>query len=126
MTSQRDKLLEGAALLRIDLTDDQILSRLPRLPAGVTVTLTCGDVTLVERSAASLRRRGYIIAGHSPAARAARSAAFVLVPIGVRQSAQEWWQQVRGIATRIFDLRMGPVRVVLADEIDIHLARLSA
>jgi hypothetical protein len=45
----------------------------------------------------------------------------VLVPRTLRDAEPLWWDAVRSSAERIFDLRLGPVRFVLAAELELHL-----
>lgn len=113
--------LDGAALVRLPARNRAWPATLPRVPGGRVLTVTVGHPDLVPVAADELLAHGYRIAGVADADRAVGHVVDVLVPASVREHAPDWWQGVRSLADRVFDLRMGPVRLVLARELDLHL-----
>lgn len=121
--SAQTALLEGAALVRIDARQPGWWRQLPELPAGTSVTMSgdghFGDLPgdLVQ----NLSRRGYRVVGSlndmPPIMRVD-----VLVPAKVRSAHRHWWRSISAEADRVFDLRMGPVLMVLSDVLAMHLA----
>ncbi len=126
-TIDRDALLDGAALVRLHTRGvAQLLDELPRYHAKHPVTLSVDGFDLDHQTAASLTAHGYTVAGRCPHLRRdVRASVDLLVTRDARAAAPHWWSQVRGQATKIYDLRMGPVRVVLDNELNLHLSALA-
>jgi hypothetical protein len=116
---------DGSVLVRVPADGPQWAGRLPTVPTRTVLTVTVNDVALVPVPVDDLIAGGYRIVGVADADRALGRCVDVLVPGPLRTAHPEWWDQLRGMASRIFDLRMGPVRAVLGDEIDQHLAASS-
>jgi hypothetical protein len=112
---------EGAVLVRLAALDRTWATALPRVPDGRVLTVTVGHPDLVPVPADDLTAAGYRIAGVASARRPVGSTIDVLVPHDLRVRHPGWWRALAQHAIRIFDLRMGPVRVVLAAELELHL-----
>jgi hypothetical protein len=113
--------LDGAALVRLPARSRAWPATLPRVPAGRVLTVTVGHPDLVPVPADDLQAQGYRIVGVADDSATIGHVVDVLVPAAVREHAPDWWAGLRALAERVFDLRMGPVRMVLARELDQHL-----
>lgn len=114
-------LRAGAVLVRLP-ADHRWAEVLPAAPGPVTVTV--GHPDLLGDDAAALERaldpRGYRIVGVASAARPIGAVVDLLVPRELRESHPAWWAALGRDAERIFDLDLGPVRLVLAAELALH------
>lgn len=111
----------GSVLVRILAVDEHGPAvPLPPVPHGDIVTITFGgshdDVMPLPLPP------GYRFAGTVAAAPA--GALDLLVPPRLR-ARTTWWRQIVDIADHVFDLRMGPVRRVLDDEVALHERELA-
>lgn len=113
--------LDGAALVRLPARSRAWPATLPRVPNGRVLTVTVGHPDLLPVATDDLRELGYRIVGSADASRPVGHVVDVLVPASLREHAPDWWSGMRALAERVFDLRMGPVRMVLEREIDQHL-----
>lgn len=113
-----------ALLVRVSAEEADWAVRLPPVPARASsVTVTVGDDAVLRRSSAALAAAGYRIAGSHPAAQLpdGSAAADLLVPDTLRTLFPGWWERLHGRATRIYDLRHGPVLALLGPVIHQHL-----
>lgn len=108
-------------LLRLPAHDRTWAAGLPPVPDGHVLTVTVGHPDLVPVPADDLVGSGYRIAGVASARRPVGYTVDVLVPRDPRDRHPDWWRALAAPALRIFDLRMGPVRTVLAAELELHL-----
>jgi hypothetical protein len=113
---------EGAVLVRVPAEGTEWAARLPVVPTDTVLTVTVNDASLVPVPVDDLIAGGYRIVGVAGRDRGPVRCVDVLVPAGLREQEPVWWEALRGMAARVFDLRMGPVLAVLADELDRHLA----
>lgn len=111
------------------VTDDDVLVRLPAsghgwpgtlppVPGGHLLTLSLGHPSLLPAARGALPG-GYRIVGVATA-RPIGHTIDVYVPAMVRDDHPDWWRSLVARAERVFDLRFGPVRRVLAAEIALH------
>jgi hypothetical protein len=114
-------LTEGAVLVRLAARDRSWAASLPPVPEDRVLTVTVGHPDLVPVPADDLVGAGYRIAGVASARRPVGFTIDVLVPRDLRCGHPAWWRALARQSLRIFDLRMGPVRVVLAAELELHL-----
>ncbi|MEX2550014.1 MAG: hypothetical protein WD638_07295 [Nitriliruptoraceae bacterium] len=111
---------EGAVLLRLPAEDRTWAETLPRVPGGVTVTVTLGHPDLVPADPTRLWAAGYQVVGVASEERPIGAVVDVLVPAELRASEPDWWQHMLSLARRAFDLRLGPVLSVLEAELAMH------
>jgi len=112
---------DGAVIVRLRAPDRTWISELPVVPGSRTLTVTVGRADLLPVPVEELMSRGYRLVGVAAEHRPIGPTVDVLVPADLRESEPQWWQQLEPLSERVFDLRMGPVRMVLAAEIDVHV-----
>jgi hypothetical protein len=112
---------DGAVIVRLRASDRSWIRELPVVPGSRTLTVTVGRADLLPVPVEELLARGYRLVGVAAEHRPIGPTVDVLVPAGLRESAPDWWAQLQPLAERVFDLRMGPVRAVLAAEIELHV-----
>lgn len=112
----------GDVLVRVRATGNGWARSLPPVPTGVVLTVSVGSPDLLPTPADDLVAGGYRIVGVAAAPRQVAGVIDVLVPATLRQAHPDWWARFAPLALRVFDLRLGPVREVLAPELDLHLA----
>lgn len=96
---------------------------LPSLPDDATASVTVSHDRLAEIPTATLRRCGYRIAGVSPVPDPdAGEVVDVLATAALRRAHPSWFRSLVDVATRVFDLRFGPVRRLLAPTLRAHAA----
>ena len=115
-----------AVLLRLPATDQGWPLALPPVPAGLEVTVTVGHPDLLPTDIEDARARGYRIVGAASDQRPIGSKVDVLVTGAQRAAAPAWWTELLARSERAFDLRLGPVQLVLRSELDLHARALSA
>ncbi len=121
MTATQTLPTDGAVIVRLRAPDRTWISELPVVPGSRTLTVTVGRADLLPVPVEELMSRGYRLVGVAAEHRPIGPTVDVLVPADLRESEPQWWQQLKPLSERVFDLRMGPVRTVLAAEIDVHV-----
>ena len=121
MTATQTLPTDGAVIVRLRAPDRTWISELPVVPGSRTLTVTVGRADLLPVPVEELMSRGYRLVGVAAEHRPIGPTVDVLVPADLRESEPQWWQQLEPLSERVFDLRMGPVRMVLAAEIDVHV-----
>ena len=121
MTATQTIPTDGAVIVRLRAPDRTWISELPVVPGSRTLTVTVGRADLLPVPVEELMSRGYRLVGVAAEHRPIGPTVDVLVPADLRESEPQWWQQLEPLSERVFDLRMGPVRMVLAAEIDVHV-----
>lgn len=111
---------DGTVIVRLRAEDQGWIHQLP-VVRGRSLTVTVGRADLLPVPAEELLARGYRLVGVAAEHRPIGPAVDVMVPASLREEQPGWWAQLEPLAERVFDLRMGPVRQVLAAEIDVHL-----
>lgn len=108
-----------AVLVRLAATDRRWVASLPAVPGDRALTVSVGRPGLLPVPADDLATRGYRVVGV-----ATRVGPYVdvLVPLSLQASEPTWWESLIRRAERVFDLRLGPVRLVLAEELELHAA----
>lgn len=117
---------DGSVLVRVTALDRTWPRRLPPVPERAVLTVTVGHPDLLPVAVDDLVSGGYRIAGVASERRPVGRNVDVLVPPTLREHHPEWWAALTADAERVFDLRLGPVLMVLAAEIDLHLRALAA
>jgi hypothetical protein len=117
-------LTEGAVLVRLPARDRTWPRSLPPVPEGRTLTVTVGHAGLLPRHVDALTGAGYRLVGVASERSPVAATIDVLVPRDLREDHHVWWRSFARDALRIFDLRMGPVRAVLAADLELHLRAL--
>lgn len=112
---------DGAVIVRLRAPDRSWISQLPVVPGELTLTVTVGRSDLLPVPVDELVGRGYRLVGVAAEHRPIGPTVDILVPIRLREQRPDWWGQLAPLAERVFDLRMGPVRQLLAAEIDLHV-----
>jgi hypothetical protein len=117
-------LTEGAVLVRLPARDRTWPRALPPVPEGRTLTVTVVHAGLLPRHVDALTGAGYRLVGVASERSPVAATIDVLVPRDLREDHHVWWRSFARDALRIFDLRMGPVRAVLAADLELHLRAL--
>ncbi len=110
-------------LVRLPVSDRHWPDTLPPVPGGEVLTITVGHPALLPAGEQALIAAGYRIVGvHSSRRAAAGTGASidVLVPGTLRRAHGRWWRQLAASAERIFDLRLGPVQLLLGPQLARH------
>lgn len=118
----------GALLVRLPASGPGWITSVPALPrdAGAVVTATVSHPSLAQVPTDELVARGYRIAGIVPVPLdLAGDAVDLLVPAGLRERHPGWWAELAGRAVRVYDLDLGPVRVLLTASLAAHLDRVA-
>lgn len=96
---------------------------LPPVPGDAPVTVTVSDRRLVaDEDDAPPDRGGYRVTGVVSVLRPEGSGDVVdlLVTPELREQHPDWWAELAERASRIFDLRFGPVRKLLGPALRLH------
>jgi hypothetical protein len=110
----RPRPSDGSVVVRVDAGPPGWERALPPVPDGrVAVTVGEPDLADVEHELAA---RGYDLVGVVPGLRGGRHAD-LLVPAELRADEPRWFSALLLPATRVFDLRFGPVGAVLRAEL---------
>lgn len=121
MTTMTPTPVDGAVIVRLRAPDRTWIAELPPVPGDRTLTVTVGRSDLLPVPVDELIGRGYRLVGVAAEHRPIGPTVDVFVPIALREERPDWWAHLAPLAERVFDLRMGPVRLLLAAEIDLHL-----
>jgi hypothetical protein len=113
---------DGSVLVRVRASGPGWIDRLPAVPADRVLTVTVGHPSLLPVTVDDLVAAGYRIVGTPDPERSFGTCVDVFVPASLREEHPVWWRRLADVADRVFDLRMGPVRAVLGEEIELHLA----
>jgi hypothetical protein len=115
-----------AVLLRLPVEGRDWPTTLPAVPEGGQVTVTLGHPELVPADPGPARARGYHVVGAASEHRPLGSVADLLITADLRDAAPAWWEALLGRASRVFDLRLGPVQQVLSAELALHVDALES
>lgn len=121
MTTMTPIPTDGAVIVRVRAPDRSWISQLPVVPGDRTLTVTVGRSDLLPVAVDELVGRGYRLVGVAAEHRPIGPTVDILVPIPLRDERPDWWARLAPLAERVFDLRMGPVRQLLAAEIELHV-----
>ena len=111
---------QGAVLVRLPVGSGDWAAALPPVPAGWRLTVSLGHPDLLPIPGDELRARGYEVVGVATARAPVGRSVDVLVPGALRSAEPHWWEQLGRGATRVFDLRMGPVLALLRSQLALH------
>ena len=114
---------DGPVLVRIDASTEGWVRGLPGVPDGRRVGVTVSS-ELLRGCADELAERGYDLVAVVPG-RTGGTHADLLVTAAARDDAARWFSALLLVATRVFDLRFGPVQAVLHAELAAHLPDLT-
>ncbi len=132
-TLQTARLFDDALLVRIVGHRQDPAELLPQAPPATMPSVvlahpgTAADMEAWARSGpvAAISRRGYRLAEVTATEASSAVRLDVLVTADSRRHAPEWWDELQDRATRIFDLRFGPVRHVFQGQLDRHALALA-
>lgn len=122
MALERAQLPEDAKLVRVSALGTDWVKRIPPVPGGSTITVSCGDAALAAAPADDLVAHGLRIAGVLTRGPIGGGFVDLLVPGALIRAHPSWWRELRNVAERTFSLAHGPVQVVFADVLAIHAA----
>lgn len=111
----------GAALVRVLATDGTWIHRLPDVPGDHIVTVSIGARAHRDVADLDLLRSGYRIVGPHPSSRLPE-AVELLVPAELMAPHPAWWRSLLEVADQAFDLRLGPVQMIMGNHLTPHLA----
>lgn len=110
----------GSALVRVLAEDARWIDKLPPVPAGHVVTVAVGSTAHRDVTDDALVATGYRIVGRQPAT-SLPTAIELLVPGALMADEPAWWSRLLGVADQAFDLRLGPVQMVMGNHLPVHL-----
>ncbi len=111
----------GSALVRVRADDAGWIRRLPPVPGDHVVTVAVGRAEHTHVTDAELSDSGYRIVGPQPST-SLPSAVELLVPGALMADEPAWWSSVLGVADQAFDLRLGPVQLVMGNHLPVHFS----
>jgi hypothetical protein len=95
------------------------VERLPPAPSTRSVTVSFDDLELAARDRTAVDDLGYTVVG-TGAVRHTHDVAHLLVPLSAVEDHPRWWRAVLDLATRVYDLRFGPVQLALSEVLRAH------
>jgi len=110
---------EVSLCVEVAVSDGAWVERLPPAPVTGPVTLSFDDLELAARDRTAVTDLGYVVVG-TAGVRLADDVAHLLVSQDVVERHARWWQALLDVASRVYDLRFGPVQMVLADVLRLH------
>ena len=110
---------ELSLCVEICVEDATWVEDLPPAPSSGRVSVSFDDAGLAARDRAAVEELGYPCVGVA-ATRNAHQVAHVLVSQATVTAHTRWWRAVLDAAERVYDLRFGPVQVLLRDVIALH------
>lgn len=99
------------------------VERLPPAPGGPDappVTLSFDDHELAARDRTAVTDLGYQLVGTAKVGHVS-DVVHLLVALTAVDGHQRWWRALVDLATRVYDLRFGPVKLALRDVLTVHL-----
>ena len=105
--------------MRIAARDRTWPDALPVTPKGVQLTVTLGHPKLSPIDDVA-QDRGYHVVGVAAGHRPIGACVDIWVPQAVMSHHGTFVAKFRPVAERVFDLRLGPVRFALAQELALH------
>lgn len=110
----------GSALVRVHADGPEWIDRLPPVPAGHVVTVSLGSRAQASVTDDALAATGYRIVGPQPST-SLPTAVELLVTGELMAIDPAWWSRLLGVADQAFDLRLGPVQLVMGNHLPVHL-----
>lgn len=110
---------EVSLCVEVAIGDGSWVERLPPAPASSPVSLSFDDVELAARDRTAVTDLGYVVVG-TAGVRHASDVAHLLVPQDMVERHTRWWRAMLDLATRVYDLRFGPVQFRLAPVLRVH------
>lgn len=110
----------GSALVRVLADDASWIDRLPPVPAGHVVTVAVGSQAHRAVTDDALAATGYRIVGPQPST-SLPDAVELLVSGALMAAETGWWSRLLAVADQAFDLRLGPVQMVMGNHLPVHL-----
>lgn len=115
-----------ATVLRLPVGDADWTRVLPRVPTGVSLTISAPTPEVAETIAegiADLRAGGYLFIGHIPVGLSSPVRVVDLVVPGyLIEDEPAWWAELSGLAVAVLPLLFGPVQRRLAGLAAAHRA----
>lgn len=112
---------QPGALLRVSVREGWE-KRLPRVPAGLTVTVSLSSDAANAAHGAALRFLGYRVVDPSGIGVAGADVADFVVPALAATEHRAWWRALGDRADRTYPLAFGPVLLLLGPALRPHRA----
>jgi hypothetical protein len=106
--------------VEVAIEDRSWIERLPPAPATHPVTVSFDDVELAARDRTAVTDLGYGVVGIAGVGHVT-DVAHLLVPLRAVERHPRWWRTMLDLASRVYDLRFGPVQMALGDVLALHL-----
>jgi hypothetical protein len=106
--------------VEVAIEDRSWIERLPPAPATYPVTVSFDDVELAARDRTAVTDLGYAVVGTAGVGHVT-DVAHLLVPLRAVERHPRWWRTMLDLASRVYDLRFGPVQMALGDVLALHL-----
>lgn len=110
---------EVSLCVEVAVDDGSWLERLPPAPGSRPVSVSFDDVELAARDRTAVTDLGYVVVG-TARVRHADDVAHLLVAQEIVERHTRWWRALLDLATRVYDLRFGPVQAALGDVMRLH------
>lgn len=110
---------EVSLCVEVAVDDGSWVERLPPAPGSGPVSVSFDDVELAARDRTAVTDLGYVVVG-TAGVRHADEVAHLLVSQAVVERHMRWWRALLELATRVYDLRFGPVQFALAEVLRLH------
>ena len=110
---------EARLCVEIAVDDGSWVERLPPAPASGAVTLSFDELELAARDRTAVTDLGYVVVG-TAGVRHVDDVAHLVVSQRVIERHTRWWRAMLDLASRVYDLRFGPVQLALVEVLRLH------
>lgn len=105
--------------VEVGVQDATWIEDLPPAPANRLVSVSFDSTTFMARDREGVEELGYVCVGVGRAGHVS-DVAHLLVSQEIVEAHPRWWRALLDLAERVYDLRFGPVQMVLRDVLALH------
>jgi len=105
--------------VEVCVEDATWIEDLPPAPANRLISVSFDSARFVARDRQAVEELGYVCVGVGVAGHVS-DVAHLLVTPDVIEAHTRWWRALLDLAQRVYDLRFGPVQMVLRDVLALH------
>lgn len=105
--------------VEVSVQDATWIEDLPPAPANRLISVSFDSARFVARDRQAVEELGYVCVGVGVATHVS-DVAHLLVSHDIIDAHTRWWRALLDLAQRVYDLRFGPVQMVLRDVLALH------